>query len=208
VGLALIQRLAGDTPGATTTAEQARSTLEQLYRNQPNADFIVGGLSQAYGAIGKKDSAPKEAQRAITIGSAANDPVNGPSDEENLAVIQTMLGANRHAISTVTRLLQSHTRAGFTALLLRPPFLGSIPSGARCAAIPLSRDSARKSSRKPSKALRSNAAFATWPRFARKVEVGDAQLLSSVPVFSLWYGGTVLLWSIEGDSSRTRGQSD
>jgi len=107
VGLALIQRLAGDTPGATTTAERARSTLEQLYRNQPNADFIVGGLSQAYGAIGKKDSAPKEAQRAITIGSAANDPVNGPSDEENLAVIQTMLGANRHAISTVTRLLQT-----------------------------------------------------------------------------------------------------
>jgi hypothetical protein len=36
VGLALIQHLAGDTAGARVTAEQARNTLDQLYRDQPD----------------------------------------------------------------------------------------------------------------------------------------------------------------------------
>ena len=36
VALALMQRLAGDTAGAKVTAEQARDTLEPLYRDQPD----------------------------------------------------------------------------------------------------------------------------------------------------------------------------
>ena len=36
VRLAYNQRLAGDTAGAKVTAEQARNTLEQLYRDQPD----------------------------------------------------------------------------------------------------------------------------------------------------------------------------
>ena len=36
VALAFMQRLAGDTAGAKVTAEQARNTLEQLYRDQPD----------------------------------------------------------------------------------------------------------------------------------------------------------------------------
>ena len=35
LALAFMQRLAGDTAGAKATAEQARNTLEQLYRDQP-----------------------------------------------------------------------------------------------------------------------------------------------------------------------------
>ena len=48
VTLACLQRLAGDTAGATVTAEQARNTLEQLYRNQPDQarhrGDVVSGL--------------------------------------------------------------------------------------------------------------------------------------------------------------------
>ena len=36
VWLALMQRLAGDTAGAKVTAEQARNTLEQAHRDQPD----------------------------------------------------------------------------------------------------------------------------------------------------------------------------
>jgi tetratricopeptide (TPR) repeat protein len=92
VELALMQRLAGDTAGAKITAEQAGNTLEQLYRNQPDAAFIVVTLSQAYAAIGKKEATLREAQRAITLGPRAKDPVSGPSWEESLAVIQTIFG--------------------------------------------------------------------------------------------------------------------
>ena len=37
-----MQRLAGDTAGAKVTAEQARNTLEQLYRDQPDDCYPCG----------------------------------------------------------------------------------------------------------------------------------------------------------------------
>ncbi|PYS69415.1 MAG: hypothetical protein DMF73_14755 [Acidobacteria bacterium] len=107
VELTLMQRLAGDTAGAKTTAEQARNTLEQRYRDQPEADFIAASLSQAYAAMGNKDSALREAQRAIMLGTRAKDPVYRPSVDENLAIIQTMFGENSRAISTLKQLLQT-----------------------------------------------------------------------------------------------------
>ena len=42
VGLAFMQRLAGDTAGAKVTAEQARNTLEPLYRDQPDNARLCG----------------------------------------------------------------------------------------------------------------------------------------------------------------------
>src|SRR5262249_17930713 len=46
--LAFTQRLAGDTAGAKVTAEQARKTLEQLYRDQPDNLTFAVDLSKAY----------------------------------------------------------------------------------------------------------------------------------------------------------------
>jgi len=48
----------------------------------------------------------KEAERAIKP-SPTTDAVYGPTDEENLALIQTMVGENSGAIATLTRLLQT-----------------------------------------------------------------------------------------------------
>jgi tetratricopeptide (TPR) repeat protein len=123
VDLALLQRLDGDTAGAKITAEQARNALEQLYRDQPDAAFIVEGLSQAYAAMGEKESALREAQHAIMLGPRAKDPVSGPSWEENLAVIQTMFGENSHAVSTLTELLQTAYSGGFYGTPLTPALL-------------------------------------------------------------------------------------
>jgi TolB-like protein/Flp pilus assembly protein TadD len=123
VELALMQRFAGDTAGAKTTAEQARNTLEQLYRDQPDSDFIVASLSQAYAAMGKKDSALREAQRAIMLGPLAKDPVNGPSAEQNLAIIQTMFGENGQAISTLARLSQMPYMNWFCGTPITPALL-------------------------------------------------------------------------------------
>ena len=80
VVLALTQRLAGDTAGAKVTAEQARNTLEQLYRDQPdNAILLRQALSQAYAVMGEKDSALKVAERAIMLLPRAKDAVDGPA---------------------------------------------------------------------------------------------------------------------------------
>ena len=105
--MASLSALPGDTAGAKVAAEQARNTLEQLCKNQPdNADFAVL-LSLAYAALGEKNSALKEAERAIKLLPSVKDRVYGPACEENLALIQTMFGENSQAISTLTRLLQT-----------------------------------------------------------------------------------------------------
>ena len=145
--LALTQHLAGDTAGAKVTAEQARKTLERFYRDQPDSIPVTATLSQAYAAMGEKDSALKAAERAVMLVPRAKDPQGVPGLEENLAVIQTIFGENSRAISILTRLLQTPYDSPMYPLSLRRPFLGSIRSGTRCAPIPLSKNSARKSSR-------------------------------------------------------------
>jgi TolB-like protein/Tfp pilus assembly protein PilF len=100
-------RLAGDTAAAKVTAEKARNTIEQLRRDRPDDANLAGMLSQANAALGEKDSALKEAERAIMLLPSAKDAVDGPAMEENLAVIQTMFGENSSAISTLTRLLRT-----------------------------------------------------------------------------------------------------
>src|SRR4029434_7938 len=79
----------------------------------------------ANAALGEKDAALKEAERAIMLVPSVKDRVLGPSLEENMALIQTTVGENNRAISTLTRLLQTpyhgwvYTRTPVTRALLR-----------------------------------------------------------------------------------------
>jgi TolB-like protein/Tfp pilus assembly protein PilF len=107
VSLAWMQRLAGDMAGAKVTAEQARNTLEQLARAEPDNYYFPVWLSQAYAALGEKHSAVKAAKRAITLLPRAKDAVEGPDLEENRALIQTIVGDNSRAIASLTQLLQT-----------------------------------------------------------------------------------------------------
>jgi predicted Zn-dependent protease len=105
VVLALTQLLAGDMSAAKVTGEEARNTLEQLYRDQPDDAFIALSLSRAYAAMGQKDFALKAAERAIMLLPRTKDAVSGPLFEENLAFVETMCGENSRAISIITQLL-------------------------------------------------------------------------------------------------------
>src|SRR5947208_5722777 len=107
LGLALTQRLNGDTAGANVTAAQARSTLESLCKNQPDNALLAAGLSLANAVLGEKELALKEAERAITLSPSIKDRMRGPACEEILALVETMVGENSRAISTLTRLLQT-----------------------------------------------------------------------------------------------------
>jgi len=112
VSLAWMQRLAGDTAGAKVTAEEARNTLEQLYRDQPDNGAIALSLSQAYAAMGEKDLALKTAAHPVMLLPRTKDSKVGPMLEENLALIQTMLGENSPAISILAQLLQTPYGSG------------------------------------------------------------------------------------------------
>jgi TolB-like protein/class 3 adenylate cyclase/Tfp pilus assembly protein PilF len=106
-GLALIQRVAGDTAAAKAAAEQARNTLEPLRKDQPDNAFVAAVLAAAYAILEEKDSALNEAQRAITLVPSSKDRLSGPGFEENLALVEMIIGENSRAIATLTRLLQT-----------------------------------------------------------------------------------------------------
>ncbi len=112
--LAMTQRLAGDTAGTKASAEQVRNTLEPLYKNEPDNPFFAAFLSEAYATLGEKDSALKEAERAIMLLPSNQDRVYGPMYEENLALIHTIFGENSRAISILTRLLQTPYNGGLS----------------------------------------------------------------------------------------------
>ena len=110
VGIALAQHVAGDTAHAKADAEQARSTLESLKKDQPENAFVAAALAVAYAILDEKDSALNEAQRAITLLPSNKDRLSGPAFEENLALVEMIIGKNGRAIATLTRLL--HTPYG------------------------------------------------------------------------------------------------
>ena len=107
VGLALAERIAGDTAHAKAAAEQARNTLEPIRKEQPDNAFVAAALAVASAILDEKDSALKEAERAITLVPSSKDRLSGPGFEENLALVEMIIGENSSAISTLTRLLQT-----------------------------------------------------------------------------------------------------
>jgi TolB-like protein/Tfp pilus assembly protein PilF len=106
VFLAFAQNEARDSAGAKITAEQARKTLEPICKNQPDNDFAATCLSQAYAVLGDKNSAVKEAERAIALKPGAEYGTNSAGLNENLALVRTIIGENSGAISILTRLLE------------------------------------------------------------------------------------------------------
>jgi len=52
--LAWAYRLAGDAASAKSTAEQARNTLEQLCKDEPDNPDLAGNLALANAVLGKK----------------------------------------------------------------------------------------------------------------------------------------------------------
>jgi serine/threonine protein kinase/Tfp pilus assembly protein PilF len=123
ITLAIIQRLAGDTTGAKVTAEQARNTLEPLYKNQLANFGLTAMLSMANAVLGERESALKEAERTTMLYPRAKDSVSAPTFEEGLAVIQTILGEKSRPISTLTRLLQIPYDGGLYGLPVTPALL-------------------------------------------------------------------------------------
>jgi tetratricopeptide (TPR) repeat protein len=106
VFLAFAQHEAGDSAGAKITAEQARKTLEPICKNQPDNDFAATCLSQAYAVLGDKNSALKEAERAIALKPSAQYAASSPGLNENLALVRTIIGENSGAISILAPLLE------------------------------------------------------------------------------------------------------
>ena len=121
----MAERVAGDTAHAKAAAEQARNTLETIKKEQSDNAFVAAALAVACAILDEKDSALKEAGRAITLVPSSKDRLSGPGFEENLALVEMIIGENTRAIATLTRLLQTpyggwiYSPAPITPALLR-----------------------------------------------------------------------------------------
>jgi TolB-like protein/DNA-binding winged helix-turn-helix (wHTH) protein/Flp pilus assembly protein TadD len=115
--LAWCQRDAGDAASAKVTTEQARNTLEPLYKDQQDNSVLAENLALLYAVLGNKESALKLAEGAIMLAPSAKDHTYGPNGEENLALIQMMVGENSSAISHLKHLLQTP----YSSWLYGPP---------------------------------------------------------------------------------------
>jgi TolB-like protein/Flp pilus assembly protein TadD len=107
LGNALVHRVAGDTAQAKAFAEQARNTIEPLRKEQPDNAFVAAALAVAYAMLDEKESALNEAQNAMTLLPSSKDRLSGPAFEENLALVETIIGEKSRAIATLTPLLQT-----------------------------------------------------------------------------------------------------
>jgi len=118
--LAVVQRLAGDDTSAVATAGQALNTLDPIYKNQQDNAKVAALLSLSYAVLGNQELALKEAERAIMLLPSAKDAIDGPGLEENLAIVQTMVGDNSRAISILARLLQTPYVSAFWVGFITP----------------------------------------------------------------------------------------
>jgi hypothetical protein len=98
--LAFAQRFVGDMAGAKVTAEQVRNTAGASLQEGPDNPASEIQLALADALLGERDSALREAE--LLFPSANASPY-----EEVLALIQTVVGENSRAISTLTRLLKT-----------------------------------------------------------------------------------------------------
>lgn len=116
-------RFAGDDACAKANAEQARDILLPLCREQAENDFAATSISRAYAILGDNNLAYAEAERAKRLLQASGDGVRAPSTDENLAIIDTLLGNNARAISTLAHLLQIPYTSQFYETPITPALL-------------------------------------------------------------------------------------
>jgi TolB-like protein/Flp pilus assembly protein TadD len=121
--LAFAQRLVGDMDGAKVTAEQVRNTARAALQEQPDNPDAEVQLALADAVLGERDSALREAQRANMLSPRPEYHAVGPPYDDILALIQTVLGENSRAISTLTPLLKTPDGSYFYDAPVTPALL-------------------------------------------------------------------------------------
>jgi TolB-like protein/class 3 adenylate cyclase/cytochrome c-type biogenesis protein CcmH/NrfG len=117
--LVFAQECAGDIAGARATAQELVPALDTLSKKDPDSPIFAVVFSLIHAALGEKDAAIKEAQRATTLLPSVKDAVDGPGLEENLAVVESVFGDKDRAIPRLQRLLEIPYTNCLTPALLR-----------------------------------------------------------------------------------------
>jgi TolB-like protein/class 3 adenylate cyclase/predicted Zn-dependent protease len=105
VWLARALESAGDRQAALETYRQARDELEEFRQKQPDNSYLLIDIATAEAALGNRETALREGERALAMRSVEADPVVGPILEEGFARIEARCGEIERAVARLERLL-------------------------------------------------------------------------------------------------------
>ena len=94
----LAARLRGDQPAARAAFTKARMELEQIMRDQPDYAAGLCALGVVDAALGNKEDAIREGERAVELMPVSKSAIEGPTLTRYLAVIYAWTGDKDRAI--------------------------------------------------------------------------------------------------------------
>ena len=115
----LVARLRGDEPAARAAFTNARKQLEQIVRDQPNYAAALCALGVVDAALGNKEDAIREGERAVALTPPTQSAIDGAMFIQYLAVIYAWTGDKDHAIQRLTEAVKlpgSHVTYGHLRL--------------------------------------------------------------------------------------------
>src|SRR5206468_1309471 len=115
----LVARLRGDEPAARAAFASARRELEQIVREQPDYAAALCALGVVDAALGNKEDAIREGERAVKLMPARKSAMDGAMLIQYLAVIYAWTGENDRAIERLTEAVKlpgSHITYGYLRL--------------------------------------------------------------------------------------------
>jgi serine/threonine-protein kinase len=116
----IIARMAKDEDKAQSAFMTARAEQEKIVQAQPNygPSLVVLGLIDA--ALGRKEEALREGQRAVELLPMQKDAINGPLMTEYLAMIAAWVGDNDLACKKLDAAIRYPGSLGYGQLKLLP----------------------------------------------------------------------------------------
>jgi TolB-like protein/Flp pilus assembly protein TadD/tRNA A-37 threonylcarbamoyl transferase component Bud32 len=111
----LAARLRGDEPAARAAFASARRELEQIVRDQPDYAAALCAMGVVDAALGNKEDAIREGQRAVELMPVSKNAIDGAILVQYLAVIYAWTGNKDAAIERLTEAVKlpgSHVTYG------------------------------------------------------------------------------------------------
>jgi serine/threonine-protein kinase len=118
VGLAA--RLRGDVVAARAAFTSARKELDQILRGQPDYAAGLCALGMVDAALGNKQDAIREGERAVALMPISKSAVEGPLLIRNLAIIYAWTGEKDRAIERLTEAAKRPDDVSYGSLRLNP----------------------------------------------------------------------------------------
>ncbi len=116
----VIARATGDDAGARAAFTQARSELEKIVREQPDYAEELSVLGMTDAALGRKEDAIREGQRAVELLPVTKDAITGALLLEHLAVIYAWTDEKNLALEQLEHAARIPGEVNYGQLRLHP----------------------------------------------------------------------------------------